>query len=153
MKITSEFRGLKEVQKGFDNRMQSVKETTPKALAGVALDLLGKSVAIAPISPLGTESRGDLRGSAYARVEGITVGTGRESGQPMVFNTPTISLAEASAVVGYSSVYSLIQHEMFPVKTDPTARWKFLEAPFTENTRAYIKFMRDEYRKAVSDAG
>lgn len=113
--------GLKQAQRAFSDRLKNIQNYAPKAIKDVSFDLLGKSVALAPVDT------GDLRGSG--KVDFSNGGLNSE----VSFNTP----------------YALRQHEELSYNHPQGGQAKYLEEPFNKNKSKYIKHIEDSVRRAV----
>ena len=110
------------------------------ALKVCALDLMGKSIDLAPVM------WSDLQGSAYAVVGGSgLVGKGNADTHP---ETARGSIPEVygnlNAIVGFTEPYALYQHENLGLRHPEDGQAKYLETPFKAN--------RDKYLKTIGDA-
>lgn len=110
------------------------------ALKVCALDLMGKSIDIAPVM------WGDLRGSAYASVGGSgLVGKGGADAHSESVRLPIPEVyGNLNAIVGFTEPYALVQHESVAMRHPEGGQAKFLETPFKAN--------RDKYLKTIGDA-
>jgi hypothetical protein len=104
---------------------RNIERAGKKALNDAALDLLSKSVPLAPLD------EGDLRRSGNvepASVKGDVI----------------------EARVGYATEYAVVQHEDLSLNhPEPGTQAKFLEQPARQNERRYQSFIADALRKAV----
>lgn len=114
--------GLDKIQKEINKRLLQISEATPRAINDCALDLMGKSVPLAPIDT------GDLRGSAH--VDNATS-------------------SHMTAILSYQEVYALRQHEELSYNHPKGGQAKYLEQPFKENSNKYVQHIKDSVRKVV----
>ncbi len=119
--MSIEISGLDSVLSNLEDINRRIKQAVPKALTDVGLDLLGKSKEKAPIDT------GDLRGTGFMNLE--------DNGK--------------TAVIGFTEIYALRQHEGLEYKHPLGGEAKYLENPLKENTQKYIKHIKDAIGKVV----
>jgi hypothetical protein len=101
---------------------QNLERASTKALNDAALDLLSKSVPLAPLD------EGDLR----------------RSGNVELATTNTLE-----ARVGYATEYAVKMHEdLSYTPQEPGTGPKYLEQPARDNEKRYLDFIADALRKA-----
>jgi hypothetical protein len=110
--------GLRELQAALDKKLIELQGVTEKAIKEVTLDLLGKSVKLAPVK------EGDLRGSGKADFS--------EDGM--------------TGVVSFGTVYARRQHEELTWKHPQGGQAKYLQQPFEENMEKYVQRLADDVR-------
>lgn len=123
--------GLAELEKNFDKALKEIGEINNEAFTDVVLDLLGKSVPLAPVD------LGDLRGSGSASINGAVMATGTKEGSIYTMghtNDDEIMNGE----VGFSEPYAATQHEHLEFKHLKGGKAKYLEDPFKSNSQKYI---------------
>jgi hypothetical protein len=111
--------GLDDAVNQINRRIKMLQTSTPKALREIGLDLVGKAKKLAPLDT------GDLRGSGFSKLEGDTV------------------------TIGFTEPYALRQHEHTEYDHPMGGQAKYLEQPFNENLKKYIKHLEDSTKKAV----
>lgn len=111
--------GLEQLNNNFSKLLSNMDSVNNKALRDVGLDLLGKSVDLAPVD------KGDLRGSGSSHFEDNTV------------------------TVGFSEPYAVSQHEHLEYEHPKGGQAKYLEKPFRENADKYINYIADANKKAL----
>lgn len=111
--MSIEIEGLRELEAKLNKVLSESDTINHKALNDVALDLLGKSIELAPID------KGDLRGSGSAKIN------------------------DNEAIVGFSEPYAVVQHEHTEYSHPRGGEAKYLEKPFRENINKYIKHIAD----------
>jgi hypothetical protein len=115
--------GLEEVIKELNRRAQAIQNATEQSLQEVALDVIGKARELAPLDT------GDLRGSGYAKVEGLNV------------------------ELGFTAPYALIQHERLDFKHPRGGQAKYLEQPLKQNMNNYIQHIANSATQATQNPG
>lgn len=111
--------GVSDAVSELNKRISKVKLYTPQAMRDIGQDLLGKSVERAPVD------EGDLRGSGFSEVDGLTT------------------------TVGFTAVYALRQHEETQYNHPQGGEAKYLENPMNENMSRYVKYLEDSTKRAV----
>jgi hypothetical protein len=114
-----EVEGQKELNRVLKSIPEKGKKAAEHELDIILLDLQGKAQDRAPVLT------GDLRGSAYHNQKGLT------------------------GEVGFSSPYALRQHEELSYRHPQGGEAKYLENPYKENAKRYIKAIGDAVKKAV----
>ncbi|NPV30482.1 MAG: HK97 gp10 family phage protein [Firmicutes bacterium] len=94
------------------------------ALCACAADLQGKSAMQAPIDT------GDLKANCL-------VSPLRQEG------------SQVSLTVGYDLPYAIVQHEHVEFRHPKGGKAKYLEDPFKENAKKYVKYIRDTVKQAL----
>lgn len=107
--MTITVKGLKDVQKAFNQALKQTDSATKQEIKDITFDLLGKSVDLAPVE------FGDLKGSGKAEFEGFT------------------------GTVSFTEEYALRQHEDLTFNHPRGGEAKYLEKPFKENVKKYIE--------------
>jgi len=110
MKITLE--GVDKLNRKLKRLAMSSEIAATKELRIIALDLEDKAIMICPVG-----ETGDLSGSSYAEVKGL------------------------SAEVGFTEEYAMIQHENMEYRHLPGKQAKYLENPFKENRNKYVNMI------------
>jgi hypothetical protein len=123
--------GLAELEKNFDKALKEMGVINNKAFTDVVLDLLGKSVPLAPVD------EGDLRGSGSATINGTTVATGNKEGEIDIKGNASDEEIMGGEV-GFSAEYAATQHEHLEFKHPKGGKAKYLEDPFKANSQKYI---------------
>lgn len=144
--------GLQNVERQVQRRIAAVEETTPRAVADVALDLLSESVTRAPVD------QGPLRGSGSARLGKKVIAEGYDEdgragirGTGASLATGTITGRDIDAEVRFEAEYALEQHERLDFDHPKGGQAKYLEDPLTENADRYLRHLRGALTKAVTD--
>ena len=117
MKI--EIKGMAELQKTLKGMPAKTESAVHKELQKITLDLQGKSQKLAPVDT------GDLRGSAFAEVDGL------------------------DGTVGFTEPYALRQHEEVGYRHPKGGEAKYLETPYKENAGKYAEAIIATSKKAV----
>ena len=123
----------------------SAEKAASKQLAKCALDLQGKAQLQAP------KDLGDLRGSAYANVEGKDLIPDSPDTDPTTPRAEKTKGGKLEAVIGFTEPYALIQHEELGFRhTDGNA--KYMEKPYMENKDKYISSIGKAVQNALEKA-
>lgn len=117
MNIT--IKGMPELQKLLKIMPGNTNDAVHKELQKITLDLQGKAQRLAPID------LGDLRGSAFAEVDGL------------------------DGVVGFTEPYALRVHEGVGFRHPKGGEAKYLETPYKENADKYADAIGKAAKKAV----
>lgn len=144
MKIDFQVEGLEELSRILRELPKEADEAAGKELKRSALDLQGKSQMLAPVK------LGDLRGSAFTAYEGSDISTNTAADQDtrsVRRSKPTTGKMEAA--VGFTEPYALRQHEEVENEHPMGGQAKYLEQPFKENVKNYIKNIGEAIKKAV----
>jgi hypothetical protein len=95
--------------------------------------------------PMTLRQAGELRASGAVFVDGVKKGDAARYGegatgkyQPQVYGGDPISRVNHEACVVFNAPYAMIQHETFPVKTEPGAGMKYLGDKLYANAPEYI---------------
>ena len=140
--MSATLEGLSELQKGFNDAIKKLGSANGKAFVDVTLDLLGKSIDLAPID------KGDLRGSGSAVVDNELIAQGGTSGADL--DVSGIDLKDiVESQVGFCERYAVKQHEHTEYKHPEGGQAKYLEQPFRENIDKYIDHIADANRNAL----
>lgn len=139
--IKAEVIGLDDIERMFDDKIKSVEKTTVKRMTDVTLDLLQKSVELAPVKT------GKLRRSSIATVNGTVVAKGTKEDGIIKVGTAAKS-NEMVGEVGFEAEYALEQHEDFTLQHDE-GRAKYLETPFDQNIDRYLSILEKGVEEAV----
>ena len=130
--------GLREVEHNLNEAIDEIKGDVSEGIQDVGLDLLRRSVKLAPVRT------GDLRGSGYVDFEGQEIAKGTDSGG--VIQKPKIkkSLGNPSAEVGFGVPYAAKQHEEVGYNHPRGGQAKYLEEPMKKNTSRYVELIREK---------
>lgn len=120
MNIKMSFTGQKELEKILDGMTSKAEEAARKALIDDVNDLRGKAADLAPVD------LGDLKGSAYAEVNGL------------------------AGEVGFTEPYATRQHEEVWFNHPKGGQAKYLETPYKKYIGNYIAHIKDFIARAVS---
>ena len=115
--------GLDELNKNLNKLLKVSKNAVKEEITDIALDLASKSSNAAPID------LGDLRGSLA---------------------TPK-KISEFAWEVGSDLPYTRIQHESLWFNHPKGGGAKFLERPFNENKKKYIKSIKDRLKEEMNN--
>ena len=116
-------RGIDNVMRNLQAKINEIKDATKEAVNEVALDLIGKAKERAPLDT------GDLRGSGFAN---MTEGNNKYK-----------------AKVGFSEPYALEQHENLQYQHPRGGEAKYLENPLKENEERYIDHIKSKVRRVI----
>lgn len=97
-------KGVKEVLRNLNRVARAIPEGAQRGVEEVALDLLGKSAADAPVDT------GDLRGSGYVVFSGTKIAETDKHGNVVVMGR-SHDVRQLAARVGFGVKYAYIQHE------------------------------------------
>jgi len=117
-----------------------------QGLKDITLDLLGLSVARAPVD------EGNLRGSGTAHFGGQRIADGRDFDREAIGNEGVTGGAgsdSTTGIVAFNKVYAVAQHERTDYAHPKGGEAKFLERPLEENRQRYIRHLRDSGKRAV----
>lgn len=123
---------------------EAIKELGPetaKVFTDIVLHITGEAVRDAPIDT------GDLRGSGFAEINGVTVAQGNSSGVSAqgVANPAN----KYSAVIGFTEPYALRQHEELEYNHPQGGKAKYLEDAVKRNMTKSIEHIKKGIKKAV----
>lgn len=117
--LTVKVEGLEELNRKLNQIPKKAKDEVTKELMDIIFDLQGESQRRAPLDT------GALRGSAFAEMNGL------------------------EGTVGFEEIYALYQHEGVDFNHPKGGEAKFLENPFKEKMKKYIKAIGDAVKRAV----
>lgn len=128
---------------------QNVRGALAQGVRDVTLDLLQKSVALAPVE------EGILRGSASAHHEGERIATGadvdaRAKGGQAASGGQGTDGEGRLGVVMYNAIYAAAQHEQTDQVHPSGGQAKYLEQPLAQNRAAYQKRLADAVRQELA---
>ncbi|MDP4143183.1 MAG: hypothetical protein Q8936_01695 [Bacillota bacterium] len=132
--------GLASLENNFNRIIKDLGEVNTKAFTDNVLDLLGKSVELAPVDT------GDLRGSGSANIQGVQIAKGNKEGNISVTGTVHDDTVLAGTV-GFNEPYAVRQHEHTEYKHPQGGESKYLEQPFRQNINKYIDHIADANRR------
>jgi len=149
---------LKDISAKLDIMVDEITDEVNRAICDVALNCLELSVQKAPIEA------GDLRSSAYAKIEGVDYLKGTKDGGVSIVGVMVPS-DDVTIEVGYSSIYAHRQHEDLSLAHDRTDGYrradgstvnmvaggeaKFLESVIVENIDKWGAHIRNAASKAI----
>lgn len=111
--------GQENLNKILREMPKKAENATENELKIVALDLQGKAQNLAPVDT------GDLRGSAFNDVKGMT------------------------ATIGFNEPYAMKQHEDVELRHPKGGQSKYLETPYKENISSYIRGIAKAVKGAI----
>lgn len=138
-------KGMKELDKALKKIPAGSETAVKKSLTDIALDLQGEAQRRAPVDT------GDLRGSAYATVDGKDVTQNASADKhPKTRRTSKPTAKKMQAIVGFTEPYAIKQHEDLTLKHERGGEAKYLENPYKEKKDMYLKDIGDAVKKAVT---
>ena len=117
--VKVEISGLKELQDKLSRMSPDATKEAERALLTVVTDLRGKAADLAPVDT------GDLRGSAFAEVNGL------------------------QGVAGFQEQYALKQHNHVEYRHPKGGKALYLEEPYQDNRDKYIDYIVKVVKAAV----
>lgn len=117
--VKVQIKGLKELEAKLSRMSPDTNKAAERALLIVVTDLRGKAADLAPVDT------GDLRGSAFAEVNGL------------------------QGVTGFQEVYALKQHEHVEYRHPKGGQALYLEEPYQNNRDKYIDYIGKAVKEAV----
>jgi hypothetical protein len=138
--MSSGLEGLESLQENFNKVLKGMDKINNEGFTDVVLDLLGKSVELAPVD------LGDLRGSGNATVNSTKIAVGTKEGN---LNTVGSFTNEdvLNGTVGFNEQYAVKQHEHTEYQHHQGGQAKYLEQPFRENVQKYINHIAEANKK------
>ncbi|MCL5291280.1 MAG: HK97 gp10 family phage protein [Actinobacteria bacterium] len=110
-----------------------VKRAAAKAIMDCALDLLGKSVELAPVD------QGDLRANGSVTPNNVSA-----------LKTAGNNVGEMIIRVGFNLPYAEVQHERLDYSHPKGGQAKYLEQPFEANVAKYQQHIKTEVKRAAA---
>lgn len=145
---TTTLEGLAELQRELERRLRNMQLASPKAMTDVVFDLLGKSVALAPVD------LGDLRGSGHANVNDATIASGSANGGTSGAGSPGPDRGgKTTGEVAFSEPYAVIQHETLTFNHPKGGEAKYLEKPLAANMGKYVDRLTGKLSDAAQGKG
>jgi len=145
-------RGVAEMlQQIVEERVQQAAQATLQAVIDVGLQLWSDANKTAP------KKTGDLRASAYLKVDGLPVAQGEQP--PAAIRAPAFDPRRHVVEFGYGVYYAIYVHELgekqkeFKHPSTPGTRPKWLELTLQENRDRYERYIEQKVREALNDAG
>lgn len=139
---TSEFEHLFGVKLTKD-----LGDSIVRGLGKAGKALMDDTVADLPTTPILTSA---LRASGAVFVDGKKVADSSQNnvGGAKDFQAATAEATATSttADIVFNAPYAAIQHEEFPVKSEPTAGMKYMETKLVENALKYFGIVADEVK-------
>ena len=135
----------KGIQDKIDKVTEGINSATIKAVIDIALDWIGRAVERAPVET------GDLRGSAYVKINGTLVAKGNEDGSITVLGSPSIPTDGRMTItveIGFTSPYAFVQHEHVEFEHPLGGEAKYLESVIVEGSAAARQYLIDSAKKA-----
>lgn len=130
--------GLREVEQNLNDAISEIKGDVTEGVQDVGLDLLRRSVKLAPVET------GTLRGSGYVDFNNRRIAEGTESGGVIPKQKVMKSLGNPSAEVGFGEKYAAKQHEEVGYRHPRGGQAKYLEEPMKRNTSKYVELIREK---------
>jgi len=130
--------GLAEVEAKLNKEIENIKGDTTEGIQDVALDLLRRSVKLAPVDT------GDLRGSGSVDFGNRTIAEGTEDGGIQEKSRIQQPIDNPMATIGFGVPYAARQHEELEYDHPRGGQAKYLEQPMKEQSDNYVKHIRDK---------